>query len=454
MKDAPTAADSRPVESEIFRSRAGDFVFAGATGVIVLLGAVMLSDLHAGAAAALAIIYGSGLFLRYFSLREAAPVAPGITFNEEQVQKFERLRAVLNALPQPVMLLDENDHIEMSNPVCATTFGKEVSGRHISAVIRAPAALDSIRTARHERTVQEAELSMLNPDERTMLFYAAPVSAGQLADRGRIIVMLRDRTAQKKLERMRTDFIANASHELRTPLASMMGFIETMQNHAKDDPEARQRFLRIMQSQAERMLRLVQDLISLSAIELNEAKTPSDRVDLNETALSVCDMLAPIAQARGGTLVCEACADPVPVTADRDQVIQVIQNLCDNALKYGGTGPQVTVTTGHGIPPVEEGFRRTGDTAEAIAVRLGVDIRDVAWVRVQDRGEGIERTDLPRLTERFYRIDGEKSRSVGGTGLGLAIVKHILQRHRGGIAIESARGEGSAFTCFFPPAGR
>ncbi|MBB4657942.1 ATP-binding protein [Parvularcula dongshanensis] len=445
-----TSSSAAPTERpDSYRSRAGDFFFVGAAGMIMLLGAVMLSNLRVAAAVALGLTYFAGLFLRYYSLREAVPVAPGVTFNEEQLQKFERLRAVLNALPQPVMLLDARDHVQLSNPACARMFGKDVAHSHISTVIRAPAALDALPAARSGGTAREVEFVLPGPRERSCLFYAAPLPGGEPANRGRLLVMVRDRTAQKKLEKMRTDFIANASHELRTPLASLLGFIETIENHAKDDPAAQKRFLGIMRAQTERMLRLVRDLISLSAIELSEAEMPAERVDLTETARAVCDMLLPIAGE--GVLHVEADG-PVTILADRDEVIQVIQNLADNAVKYGGEFPSVTIGVGTGAPPTMPGALRSGDTLHAVAVRLGVPEAQVAWVRVADQGEGIPRTDLPRLTERFYRIDAEKSRKKGGTGLGLAIVKHIVQRHRGGIQIESVEGQGSAFICFFPPA--
>ena len=270
-----------------------------------------------------------------------------------------------------------------------------------------------------------------------------------------MIVMLRDRTEQKKLERMRTDFVANASHELRTPLTSMAGFIETLQGHAKDDPAARERFLEVMAAQAQRMLRLVEDLIGLSAIELNEAKPLTDHVPLGELAGSVVETLQPVAGSSASELHLEIVEEPV-VLGDRHELFRLLQNLCDNALKYGSdpeTGAaRVEVTVGRGTPPARADYMRTGVSPSQLAVRSGIEEEDLAYIQIRDHGDGIPPNDLPRLTERFYRVNPQLSRSKGGTGLGLAIVKHILQRHRGGLQIESKSGEGAVFTVFLLPA--
>ena len=437
-----------------YYSRVGDFFVAGVAGAVVLTGAVMLSDLAPAVGALLALILFGALFIRYWALRSAVQVAPQVSFNDEQTQRFERLRAVLNALPQPVMLLDDQDRVEMANPASRTAFGQDVHGKPVSTLVRAPSALDALRAARAAGEAQEAAFASPGQGPRHGLFYAAPlgpIGSPRAPEEGRVLVMVRDRTAQKKLERMRTDFVANASHELRTPLTAILGFIETIETHARDDAAARERFLGIMRQQAERMLRLVRDLVSLSAIEIEESAPPTGRVDLAGVAASVCDMLGPIAAGQGGEAACEA-AGPLWVTGSKDQLTQVIQNLGDNALRYGGAAPDVLISVGRGAPPVLPGADRTGDTVGLVAARLGVSEGAVAWVRVEDQGEGIARESLPRLTERFYRIDPQLSRTKGGTGLGLAIVKHVVQRHRGGMQVESALGQGSAFTCFFPPA--
>ena len=235
----------------------------------------------------------------------------------------------------------------------------------------------------------------------------------------------------------------------------MLGFIETLRGHAKDDPEVQERFLGIMHDNAERMLRLVRDLMSLSSIELNEHMPPLERIDALGVAEDVAASLAPVADEYDGTLSVD---NRLPegrslVSGDRDELIQVVQNLADNALKYSGRKPEVTIRLGLGLPdaPGPDAVR-TGDTAPQIAARAGLKVDDLVYVQVRDKGQGIERADLPRLTERFYRVDVAESRSRGGTGLGLAIVKHIVNRHNGGLQIESSAGHGSSFTCFLRPA--
>jgi len=236
-------------------------------------------------------------------------------------------------------------------------------------------------------------------------------------------VMIRDLTREQQIERMRADFVANASHELRTPLAALLGFIETMQGAAKNDEAARQKFLGLMRSQAERMKRLIDDLLSLSRIELNEHVRPSGHVDLGLVARHVGDVLDGMAKEAG----CEiriAIGETLPVVGDWDELVQVMQNLVENALKYANSGKLVTI----------EG-RCTDGQVE---------------LTVRDRGPGIAAEHIPRLTERFYRVNVQDSRSRGGTGLGLAIVKHILNRHRGRLAISSEPGSGSSFSVRLP----
>jgi two-component system phosphate regulon sensor histidine kinase PhoR len=223
---------------------------------------------------------------------------------------------------------------------------------------------------------------------------------------------------------MRVDFVANASHELRTPLASLSGFIETLQGPAKDDPGAREKFLGIMGEQAKRMARLIDDLMSLSRIELSLHLQPQMVIDLAGVVAIACDMLMPLAKEKGVTLEIKREAPRLDVRGDRDELIRVFENLIENALKYGAPGKKVEVTL----------------RAEA----------DEALVSVRDFGPGIASEHLPRLTERFYRVDTERSRAQGGTGLGLALVKHILARHRGRLIVTSEPGEGAMFTARIP----
>jgi two-component system phosphate regulon sensor histidine kinase PhoR len=225
---------------------------------------------------------------------------------------------------------------------------------------------------------------------------------------------------------MRADFVANASHELRTPLASLSGFIETLQGPARNDPQARERFLDIMKAQANRMARLIDDLLSLSRIELKAHVQPEHQVDLGPIVRQVADGLQTLARDRGVEVRIALPPEPLFARGDRDELIRVFENLVENALKYGAAGKRVDIAL----------VREAGDNEATVAVR--------------DYGPGIAPEHLPRLTERFYRVDVTESRAQGGTGLGLALVKHILHRHRGRLTIDSAPGKGATFTVRLP----
>jgi two-component system phosphate regulon sensor histidine kinase PhoR len=247
-----------------------------------------------------------------------------------------------------------------------------------------------------------------------------------------VLVQLRDLTPMRRAERMRVDFVANASHELRTPLASLLGFVETLQGPAKNDTAARERFLEIMRTQANRMARLIDDLLSLSRIEQRVHLTPATPVDLATIVRQVADALAPLAADRGVEIALDMPDRPLLVLGDRDELIRVAENLVENAIKYGGSGGRVEVAlAARGEEP--------GRPAEAV-------------LTIRDHGPGIPTEHLPRLTERFYRVDVADSRDKGGTGLGLALVKHVVLRHRGRLDIASTPGEGALFTVTIPRA--
>jgi two-component system phosphate regulon sensor histidine kinase PhoR len=240
-------------------------------------------------------------------------------------------------------------------------------------------------------------------------------------------------TEQDRLGQMRADFIANASHELRTPLASLRAFVETLQGPAREDANARTRFLKLMALQAERMTRLIDDLLSLSRVEMRVHLPPRGIVELNETASYVCQSLEPVAEAAKAKVTFVRQEAPARIRGDREEVVQVLQNLIQNAIKYGREGGTIEVRVGRDAP-----------RGSAVAK---------VWVSVIDEGPGIAPEHLPRLTERFYRVNAASSREKGGTGLGLAIVKHILNRHRGELRIASRLGAGSSFTASFEELG-
>jgi two-component system phosphate regulon sensor histidine kinase PhoR len=333
--------------------------------------------------------------------------------------------AIVERLPDPLLVLGEDRSVRRANAAAMTAFGSDMA-----AVMRHPEFRAALDRAFATGAAETCELSLAVPLQRevqaTVLVLDLP-----LADGGRAIAVFSDRTRERAVERMRADFVANASHELRTPLASLIGFIDTLRGPAADDPPAQRRFLGIMAEQAERMNRLIDDLLNLSRIELTEHQAPSEQISLGNLAERITEAFEPRVAARQMTLELTIADDLPPVIADSDQIAQVIQNLVDNALKYGREG-------GHVLVSVE---RAQGGRWPA---RPGV------VLSVSDDGAGIPRSHVPRLTERFYRVDKGRSRSAGGTGLGLAIVKHIVNRHRGQLAIDSEVGKGSTFAIWLP----
>jgi len=338
--------------------------------------------------------------------------------------------AVLATLPYPLLTLTAERRIARANPAAAELFEQDPAGQDLLSVLREPAilaAVDGVLEGAGERVV---EFSIAGSMERFFVAHLARLPAAQLDDSVAILALM-DITALKRAEQLRADFVANASHELKTPLASLLGFIETLRGPARDDAEARLRFLAIMQEQAERMARLVEDLLSLSRIELHEHTPPNTAADLAMVLEGVVDALEMKAARRGMALRLQLPDGLPPVQGDRDELAQVFQNLVDNAIKYGRTGTPVAIDVSV-LGAADERLRRLGRPAVAVAV--------------VDQGEGIAREHLPRLTERFYRVDTARSREMGGTGLGLAIVKHIVNRHRGHLEVESEPGRGSRFT--------
>ena len=333
----------------------------------------------------------------------------------------------IEALGDPVLLVDASARIEAANASARGLLGERIVGEDLRVALRHPMILDAARAARERKEPVEREIPGLGRQDG--LFRLRVVDAGD----GRLLFTFADITQARLTERMRADFVANASHELRTPLATLIGFIETLQGPAVEDEPARRRFLDIMGREAARMARLIDDLLSLSRIELDKYVRPQTPLALPPLLSDVGKTLAMRLESDERTLVLDVAPDLPRVIADRDQILQVVHNLVSNALKYGRSGTPITVT------------------AERVPPRAG---RNEAMVRVAvaDQGEGIEPEHLPRLTERFYRVDTSRSRSLGGTGLGLAIVKHIIERHRGELEIQSRPGEGTTVSFTLPEA--
>jgi two-component system phosphate regulon sensor histidine kinase PhoR len=344
--------------------------------------------------------------------------------------------AILQGLPVPLLLLDAERRVIRLNRAAGDVVGTGGVGRDLTASLRHPALVQAVDAVLGGEAARDVEFSLAVPVERHFAAHVSRMTA-ELPDIAAILT-LNETTMARRAEQMRADFVANASHELRTPLATLLGFVETLRGPARDDESARERFLAIMHDQAQRMARLVNDLLSLSRIELFEHSPPTGEVDLAETLRGVIDALKPQARERQMQLVLEAAGGLPGAIGDEDQLAQVFQNLVVNAIKYARAGTAVTVRAWH----AQSSPSLVGGQAGAVAVA------------VIDRGDGIERRHLPRLTERFYRIDAARSRQLGGTGLGLAIVKHIVSRHRGALTIESEAGEGSVFTVYLPAVPR
>ncbi|MBX6426217.1 MAG: PAS domain-containing protein [Variibacter sp.] len=340
----------------------------------------------------------------------------------------EAIRAVIAGLPDPVIVLDREARVIAFNPPARAVAPALRLGEHALLALRMPAVVEAVRRALALGEPQRAEFSERVPVDRWYEAHVVPSAPVAGHPRGLVLLTLRDLTPLRRVEEMRADFVANASHELRTPLAALSGFIDTLQGPARDDTKARERFLAIMKEQARRMARLIDDLLSLSRIELNAHIRPEQPVDLAPLLRQVVDGLQALAQERQ-VEVTVTVTEPSTVPGDRDELIRVFENLVENALKYGASGKRVDIVLARAEGPAGQSEAR---------------------VSVRDYGPGIAAEHLPRLTERFYRVDVGQSRAEGGTGLGLALVKHILNRHRGRLLIESAPGRGATFTVCLP----
>ncbi len=339
-------------------------------------------------------------------------------------------REMLERLPDPLMLVNGGERVLFANGAMREVIGVGIERKHVSSVLRNPSILEALQRTARTGEPGSVEFNVRVPIERNYQAFTARISS----DPSVVTLLMHDLTAMKRTEQMRVDFIANASHELRTPLAAVTGFIETLKGPARDDAEARDKFLDIMGVESERMRRLIEDLLSLTRIELNEHVPPRGEVSLESVVKQASAALTPLAKADGITIVVDAAEGLPPVPGERDELVQLFQNLIHNAIKYGRDNGEVKITL----------------RQQASAGRRGPETMLVAAVK--DDGEGIPAEAIPRLTERFYRVDVKRSRERGGTGLGLAIVKHIVNRHNGRMQIESRPGEGSTFTIIMPAA--
>jgi len=396
---------------------------AGVTAAASLVGAPMALALALGAGAGVGVS-------RWVAPRPDPAPAPAAPRGKTDALPPGVGRDLLERLPLGLLLLDESSRVMFQNAAALEMLERRVTDMPAAAALRAPALTEAVAAAYSHDRASDLDVTLLRGKDRVVHAAIRPLTQDRVSD-GRaptVLVMLEDRTRAAKAEALRRDFVANASHELKTPLASISGFIETLQGHAKNDPEATERFLAIMARQAARMKRLVDDLLSLNRIEINEHVRPRHPVDLAALAWEISAGLAPQAAAEGARFAVELPRGGLSVLGERDELAQVFVNLLDNAVKYAGSAGPIRV--------------HLADPADARPGMVGVTIAD--------SGPGIPREHLPRLTERFYRVDVARSRERGGTGLGLAIVKHILSRHRGDLTVASAPGQGARFTVWFP----
>jgi two-component system, OmpR family, phosphate regulon sensor histidine kinase PhoR len=397
------------------------------TAAIVFAVLALGNVLAAGYAAAGFAVIALSAFLALRGRRDKeAGLAPPVIVSERE---GDPLAAVIAGMPDPVIALDRHGRVLTLNERARLLAPALRQGEPVSLVLRMPEVIDAIGRAYASGQNQRVEYFERVPIDRWFEAIVVPVKRRADATAPDLMLMtFHDLTPLRHAEEMRTDFVANASHELRTPLAALSAFIETLQGTARDDAKARERFLAIMQEQARRMARLIDDLLSLSRIEQNAHRRPDTPVDLVPIVRQVVDGLETLARDRGVAVDIDA-VPALMVPGDHDELVRVFENLVENALKYGATGKRVEIAV------------RQGRSPEGVAE---------AQIAVRDHGPGIAPEHVPRLTERFYRVDVTESRAQGGTGLGLALVKHILNRHRGRLAIESALGAGATFTVHLP----
>lgn len=401
---------------------------------------VVLSLLgHIGAGPAVVIAATQSIGIAWLANRILSK--PVVLTQAEQQQIATISQEFLDQVPDAAIVLDAARQIVAVNRLAHETLGIGPLGRDLALSLRHPDVLSAVAAVLAGSPAVTQEITLPAPVPRTFTLYAGTLTAGvlrgdhsaarQAAKVPRVMLVLRDETQAKRAEQSRADFVANASHELRSPLSALIGFIETLRGPASEDAAARDRFLGIMQAEAHRMARLVEDLMSLTRVEINEHVPPRHRVDLSEVLSAVRETLAVRAEQRQMTLMLDSPPDLPQVIGETDQLIQVFHNLVENAVKYARAGTEVKIIAS----PID---RLPGTQTAGVRVSIA------------DHGDGIPTIHLPRLTERFYRADKGRSRRLGGTGLGLAIVKHILNRHRGRLSIESVVGEGSTFTVFLP----
>jgi two-component system phosphate regulon sensor histidine kinase PhoR len=411
------------------RSRGAFLAVAPAALLLLAFAVVGLVDAVAAAILAGALVLAALWYSRACA-RNRNPSPPRLT---EEPAPLLLPCGVLEAIPDPVIVLNGAREILTVNLSARDRLGIGTLGRDLAVSLRHPAVLAAVETLAAGVPSLADEITLPLPVSRTFTLYGSRLPVAGDPRGPRYVLVLQDQTRARRAEQTRADFVANASHELRSPLSSLIGFIETLRGPATDDAVARERFLALMHGEAKRMARLVDDLMSLTRVEINEHVPPRERVDLLDSLDIVVETLLGRAEARRMTITLDHPDTVPPVLGDADQLVQVFHNLVDNAIKYGRPATPVRIIVRQHEPAA------------------GGEMPTVS-VAIVDEGDGIPAIHLPRLTERFYRVDAGRSRRMGGTGLGLAIVKHIVNRHRGRLLVESKEGQGSVFTVILPAA--
>jgi two-component system phosphate regulon sensor histidine kinase PhoR len=394
-----------------------------AAGIAAIFVIAAITELSPGITALIVL----GLIaIAFIAPRQRARMRKDRETGEGERSGLEKLTAetLAAAVADPMVIFDANGRVVHANAAAISAFNPLDQGMSLLLKFRAPEMQNLIETI---RTVPQGSLAAdyieRIPIERVYRVTASSVGRGT----GLYVLVFKDQSEARRIDRMRADFIANASHELRTPLASISGFVETLRGPARNDANARDHFLQIMQNQTARMARLIDDLLSLSRLEMKPYLVPGAAVDVGEILQSVIDTLTPLAAETGITIEKNLPKKRLEVAGNRDELFQVFENLLENACKYGQSGEKVIVSAA---------------LSKADSSEVDISFRDF--------GPGIPAEHIPRITERFYRVDVETSRAQKGTGLGLSIVKHILTRHNGRLSIKSALGKGSTFLVHLP----
>jgi two-component system, OmpR family, phosphate regulon sensor histidine kinase PhoR len=423
--DAPSASFFSPWPDRLRHSAIILLVAGLALAVLVAFGELSLAH----AAAVFACIAAAALVpWRLHDVAASREDVRGVNPVESPA-----VSAIVAGMPDPAVLLDRAGRVLHLNAAAAQLAPALRQNELAQFALRSPEIVTALREAIATSEPRRVHYLDHVPVDRWMELIVTPVQVPTLfggSDKC-MLMTFHDQTPLRRVEEMRADFVANASHELRTPLAALSGFIDTLQGPAKDDAKARERFLGIMHTQATRMARLIDDLLSLSRVELSAHVRPDTLVDIVPIIRQVVDGLEPLARERHVAIDIDLPQTPVPIAGDREELLRLFENLVENALKYGASGGKVVVSLSQAL---------SGEGAPEVRVM------------VRDFGPGIAPEHLPRLTERFYRVDVGDSRAQGGTGLGLSLVKHIVSRHRGRLLIESVPKQGAAFTACFPQA--